>query len=90
MSFYEDIQAYSEQPITKQLLLDLLKGYKRPDDKIVELMKQDVLVQLKRGFYIAGSKLKTAQPEPFLTSKSSAWAKLCIAGYCIELLGAYT
>lgn len=66
MSFYEDIQAYSEQPITKQLLLDLLKGYKRPDDKIVELMKQDVLVQLKRGFYIAGSKLKTAQPEPFL------------------------
>ena len=66
MSFQEDIQAYSEQPINKQLLLDLLKEYKRPHDKIDELVKQQVLVQIKRGLYIPGTKLNIAPPEPLL------------------------
>jgi predicted transcriptional regulator of viral defense system len=66
MSFRENIQAYSEQPLNKQLLLDLLKEYKRPHDKIDELVKQEVLVQLKRGLYIPGTKLDIAPPEPLL------------------------
>ncbi|MCW3090494.1 MAG: hypothetical protein JWP81_1563 [Ferruginibacter sp.] len=66
MSFQENIQAYSEQPINKQLLLDLLKEYKRPHDKIDELVKQQMLIQVKRGLYIAGPKLSIASPEPFL------------------------
>ena len=66
MSFREDIQAYSEQPINKQLLLHLLKEYKRPHDKIDELVKQQVLVQIKRGLYIPGTKLSIAPPEPLL------------------------
>ncbi|MEO6815002.1 MAG: hypothetical protein ABI172_13805 [Ginsengibacter sp.] len=66
MSFQENIQAYSEQPLNKQLLLDVLKEYKRPYDKIDELVKQQVLVQLKRGLYIPGTKLDIAAPEPLL------------------------
>lgn len=66
MSFQEAIQSYAEQPISKQLLLDMLKGYKRPYDKIDELVKQQMLLQVKRGLYIAGSKLNIASPEPFL------------------------
>lgn len=66
MRFQENIQAYSEQPLNKQLLLDLLKEYKRPYDKIDELVKQEVLVQLKRGLYIPGTKLDIATPEPLL------------------------
>jgi hypothetical protein len=66
MSFRENIQAYSEQPINKQLLLDLLKEYKRPYDKIDELVKQELLVQLKRGLYIPGAKLDIDLPEPLL------------------------
>ena len=66
MSFQENIKAYSEQPINKQLLLALLKEYKRPHDKIDELVKQNVLVQLKRGLYIPGTKLDIALPEPLL------------------------
>ena len=66
MGFQENIQAYSEQPINKQLLLDLLKEYKRPYDKIDELVKQEVLVQLKRGLYIPGAKLDIDPPEPLL------------------------
>lgn len=66
MSFQENIKVYSEQPLNKQLLMDLLKEYKRPHDKIDELVKQEVLVQLKRGLYIPGTKLDIAPPEPLL------------------------
>lgn len=66
MQFIEAIQNYSEQPITKQILLDLLKDYKRPFDKIHELVKQGTLLQVKRSIFIPGPRLKIALPEPFL------------------------
>ena len=66
MNFQENIKEYSEQPLNKQLLMDLLKKYKRPHDKIDELVKQEMLIQLKRGLYIPGTKLNLAPPEPFL------------------------
>jgi hypothetical protein len=66
MEFTEAIQQYAEEPLTKQLILGLLKEYSRPYDKINELVKQDVLRLVKRGIYISGSKLKLAGPEPFL------------------------
>ena len=66
MSFQETIQSYAEQPITKQLLLDMLKKYKRPHDKMEELVKQQMLVQIKRGLYVAGPKLNVVSPESFL------------------------
>jgi predicted transcriptional regulator of viral defense system len=66
MSFQEAIQAYAEQPINKQLLLDMLKEYKRPHDKIDELVKQQMLIQVKRGLYITGPGLSIVSPEPFL------------------------
>jgi hypothetical protein len=66
MIFQEVVQAYAEQPLTKQLLLDILKEYKRPHDKIDELVKLQMLVQVKRGLYIPGPKLKITPPELFL------------------------
>src|SRR3990170_6604831 len=66
MEFREAIQPYAEQPLTKQILMDLLKEYKRPFDKINELVKQDLLIQVKRGIYIPGKKLNIASPELFL------------------------
>ena len=66
MDFQEAIREYAEQPITKQVLLDLLKDYKRPYDKITELVKQGILVLVRRGVYMPGSKLNIPKPEPFL------------------------
>lgn len=66
MIFQEAVQAYAEQPLTKQLLLHILKEYKRPHDKIDELVKQHMLVQVKRGLYIPGTKLNITSPELFL------------------------
>lgn len=66
MNLQEEIQPYGEQPITQQLLLAMLKGYKRPYDKIDELVKQQQLQQVRRGLYVAGPKLNIKLPEPFL------------------------
>lgn len=66
MEFLEAIQDFAEQPITKQIILDLLRDYKRPYDKITELVKQGILVLVRRGVYIPGPKLNIAKPEAFL------------------------
>lgn len=66
MEFKESIQAFSEEPLTRQILLDILSEYKRPFDKISELTKQGLLLPVKRGVFVPGPKLKIAGPDPFL------------------------
>lgn len=66
MRFEEDIKQYAGQPITKQLLMDLLRSYRRPHDKISELVKQKMLIPVKRGIYIPGPDLKMPGPEKLL------------------------
>ena len=62
------LQQYAEQPIPTQLLLGLLKTYKRPFDKVVSLVDHGYLVQLRRGLYITTSLVKSTMPETFLIS----------------------
>jgi hypothetical protein len=66
MNFEESIQEYSEEPLTRQIILGMLKDYKRPNDKINELVKQGKLITLKNGLYIPGAKSRVVKPEPFL------------------------
>ncbi len=66
MDFKEAVRNYAEQPISRQILLDLLKEYKRPYDKISELVRQGVLILVKRGIYIPGPNLNIVKPEAFL------------------------
>lgn len=66
MDILRNIGAFSEQPLKTELLLHLLKRYKRPYDKINELVKQGMLLQIKRGLYIPGPNLDIKAPEPFL------------------------
>jgi hypothetical protein len=62
----ETLQNYSGQPLSRQLLLDLLKEYKRPQDKISEMVRQQILTPVKRGLFIPGPAARLEQPEPFL------------------------
>lgn len=66
MDFKEEIRPYSTKPLTNHFVKSLLKGYKRPNDKINELVNQGILASLKKGFYIAGPELKAPKPDPFL------------------------
>jgi predicted transcriptional regulator of viral defense system len=68
MEFQEAIAPYAEEPITKQIIFDLLREYRRPNDKINELIKKGLLVAVKKGFYIPGPALKITKPESFLVA----------------------
>ena len=66
MEFEQAIKQYYEEPITRQALLQTLKDYKRPFDKISELVKQQKLIPVKRGMFVAGINLGISQPDRFL------------------------
>jgi hypothetical protein len=62
MGFREAIQEYAEEPLPIQVVLYLLKDYKRPFDKINDLIKKEELISIKRGLYIPGPKLRLPLP----------------------------
>jgi len=66
MNFRKRLKDYSEAPITRHVILELLVDYQRPNDKISELIKNNELVAIKRGLYIAGPETELPTPEPFL------------------------
>lgn len=68
MYFREIIKDYAETPISRHLILELLRDYQSPNDKISELIKSKELISLRRGLYIIGPNLDLPQPEPFLVA----------------------
>ncbi|MCF0054844.1 hypothetical protein [Dyadobacter sp. CY356] len=65
MNFFKDIQQYSGQPLSHQLLMSLLTEYKRPNDKINELIANGSLTSIKKGLYFSSL---TKVPERFLVA----------------------
>ena len=57
-------------PLPHSLVLSFLQEYKRPNDKIHELLKKNVLIPLKKGLYIAGPSLEASKPEPYLVANA--------------------
>ena len=66
MDFRYVAKQFNNAPFTRQVILDILKDYKRPNDKISELIKNGELILLKRGLYIPGKNTDLIVPEPFL------------------------
>jgi hypothetical protein len=66
MTFKEAVLEYAEEPLTRQIMMDLLKDYKRPNDKINELVKKGELTTVKKGLYVPGPRINITKPEPFL------------------------
>jgi len=62
------IGSHADQPLPHQLLMSWLKGYKRPNDKILGLKAQGVLEPLKKGLYIAGPSVSETKPDSFLVA----------------------
>jgi len=63
MKIEDSLLNYREEVLTRQILLSLLDGYQRPNDKISEMIKQGNLVHLKNGFYIPGPGLRVDLPD---------------------------
>lgn len=66
MSFRTAINKYAEVPISRHLVLELLSNYRRPNDKISELIKSENLIAIKRGLYMVGPNMDLPKPDPFL------------------------
>ena len=66
MDFLRLIKDYTNAPITRHVLLEILREYKRPNDKISELIKNGELVSLRRGLYVPGPSTGLPIPESFL------------------------
>lgn len=65
-SVEQRLLAYEGQPITQSILMDLLKDYLRPHNKIREMEKKNLLAPVKRGLYITGSALNVRTPSVYL------------------------
>ena len=68
MDFRSQIRDYSEAPIARHVILDILKDYRRPNDKISELIKSGQLISVRRGLYLAGPQNDLPAPVPFLVA----------------------
>jgi hypothetical protein len=66
LEFSKRLQQYTDAPISRHLLLEILKEYKRPNDKISEWIKSGELILLKRGMYVPGPTSKLPMPGFFL------------------------
>jgi hypothetical protein len=59
-------KGFGDAPFSRHLLLEMLKDYKRPNDKISEWIKSGELIAIRRGLYITGPETDLPVPEPFL------------------------
>lgn len=66
MNFRLKIKEFAHAPIHRHQILEVLKDYKRPSDKISELIKNGELISLKKGLYIVGPTTNLRPPEPLL------------------------
>ncbi len=66
MEIAQIIGNHADRPLPHQLLVSWLKGFKRPNDKILGLKAQGILKPLKKGLYIAGPKVSDREPDAFL------------------------
>jgi hypothetical protein len=66
MELLAQLRQHADQVLPTPVLLHLLKAYQRPYDKLNELVKKGYLIQLMRGFYMAGKAVDASKPEPWL------------------------
>lgn len=66
MDFRMMIKEHVDAPFYRHLILELLHEYKRPNDKISELLKSGDLISVRRGLYVLGPNIDLPLPEPFL------------------------
>lgn len=63
MDIRSKLAELSNQPLTHQLLVNLLKEYERPNDKILSLKASGFIEPIKKGLYIVGRLINSERPE---------------------------
>lgn len=66
MRFRRKAKEYAPLPISHDMVSEMLYEYKRPNDKISELIKSGELTSIRRGLYVPGPELDLPIPDLFL------------------------
>lgn len=66
MTFRRKVKPYVATPFTHHMVMEALAEYKRPNDKISELVKKGELTSVRRGLYIPGPEADLPIPDLFL------------------------
>ena len=66
MAFRKKLKVYTQAPVTQSILQEALIEYRRPNDKISELLKHKELVRLRRGLYVPGSEADLPIPHLYV------------------------
>lgn len=66
----QKIKEYTHAPISHNIVMESLADYKRPNDKISELLKSGMLLSLKKGVYIPGPESNLATPDLFVIANN--------------------
>ncbi|MGB3344545.1 MAG: hypothetical protein WBA61_11575 [Aequorivita sp.] len=66
MTFRRNIRDYVNAPLTHQIVSDVLAEYRRPNDKINDLVRNGFLISLRRGLYVPGPELDLPLPHLFV------------------------
>lgn len=66
MDLLQRIKEFPAQSLIHQLLLSLLNGYKRPNNKLCELILSGIFESVKKGIYLPTAMVSPKRTEPFL------------------------
>lgn len=64
------MKAYTQAPIAHHVLMEALGEYRRPNDKISELIKSGELLALRRGLYVPGPEMDLPYPDLFVIANN--------------------
>ncbi len=70
MGIRRKISEYTHAPIPHHIVMEALVEYRRPNDKISELLKSGILLSLKKGVYIPGPESNLATPDLFVIANN--------------------
>lgn len=68
MNFRAYAKRFTDAPFSRQVMQGLLDHYKRPGDKISELIKAGDLIALRRGLYVPGPHADLPVPHVFVVA----------------------
>lgn len=70
MAFRKKMKAYIQAPVTHHVLMEMVGEYRRPNDKISELLKEGELISIRRGLYVPGPETDLPIPDLFVIANN--------------------
>jgi len=58
--FSHPLRGFEAVPLAREVLDEVLSGYRRPNDKVSEWVREGALQPLRRGLYLTGAPLRTS------------------------------